>query len=177
MLASEPEGPRGHDKAENISGRKLSGCGYEGRWSERMSKKGDDQRKPLKGRRPKVSECMSVGRDSKLLNLGSLTRLYGMCCLAAYWAKCEQQRGGAVNANERETGDLLPSAVSLRYTTRELEGNGGRAGTGTRIEDEVEALGARNCEVGRGVATRSRRDGDVNATRGSRTSRVVDEAR
>ena len=79
--------------------------------------------------------------------------------------------------NERETGDLLLSAVSLRYTTRELEGNGGRVGTGKRIEDDVEALGARNREVGRGVATRSRRDGDGNATRGSRTSRVVDEAR
>jgi len=66
-----------------------------------------------------------------------------------------------VNANERETGDLLPSAVSLRYTTRELEENGGRAVTGTRIEDDVEALGARNCEVGRGgcdeVETRWRR--------------------
>ena len=24
-------------------------------------------------------------------------------CLAAYWAKCERHRGGAVNANERET--------------------------------------------------------------------------
>ena len=50
---------------------------------------------------------------------------------------------GAANANERETGDLVLSAVSLRYTTRELEGDGGRAGTGTRIEDDVEALGAR----------------------------------
>ena len=98
-------------------------------------------------------------------------------CSAAYWAECERQRGGAANANERETGDLRLSAVSLHYTTRELEENGGRAVTGTRIEDDVEALGARNCEVGRGVATRSRRDGDVNATRGSRTSRVVDEAR
>jgi len=55
----------GHDKAENISGRKLSGHGYVGQWSEQMSKKGDDQRKPLKGRRPKVSERMSVGRDFK----------------------------------------------------------------------------------------------------------------
>ena len=95
-------------------------------------------------------------------------------CSAAYWAECERHRGGAVNANERETGDLLPSAVSLHYTTRELEENRGRAVTGTRIKDDVEALGARNCEVGRGVATRSRRDGDVNTTRGSRTSRVVD---
>ena len=52
--------------------------------------------------------------------------------------------------NERETGDLLPSAVSLRYTTRGLEENGGRSVTGTRVEDNVEALGARNREVGRG---------------------------
>jgi len=55
----------GRDKAENISGRKLSVRGYEGQWSERMSKKGDDQRKPLKGRRLKVNEHMSVGRDFK----------------------------------------------------------------------------------------------------------------
>jgi len=45
-------------------------------------------------------------------------------CSAAYWAECERHRGGAVNVNERETGDLLPSAVSLRYTARELEENG-----------------------------------------------------
>jgi len=32
-------------------------------------------------------------------------------CSAAYWAECERHRGGAVNVNERETGDLLPSAV------------------------------------------------------------------
>ena len=38
-------------------------------------------------------------------------------CSAAYWAECEQHRGGAVNVNERATGDLLPSAVNLRYTT------------------------------------------------------------
>jgi len=55
----------GCDKAENISGRKSLVRGYEGRWSERMSKKGDDQRKPLKGQRPKVSERMSVGSDFK----------------------------------------------------------------------------------------------------------------
>ena len=46
--------------------------------------------------------------------------------------------------------------------------NGGRAVTGTRVEDDVEALGARNCEVERGVGTRLGRDGDVNATRGLR---------
>jgi len=63
-------------------------------------------------------------------------------CSAGYWAECERHRGGAANANKRETGDLLLSAVSLRYTTRELEENGGRAVTGTRIEDDVEALGA-----------------------------------
>jgi len=50
--------------------------------------------------------------------------LLGRRCSAAYWAECERHRGGAANANERETGDLLPSAVSLRYTTRELEENG-----------------------------------------------------
>jgi len=98
-------------------------------------------------------------------------------CSAAYWAECEQHRGGAANANERETRDLLPLAVSLRYTTRELEENWGRAVTGTRVEDNVEVLGAQNCEVGRRVTTRSRQDGDLNTTRGSRTSRVVDEAR
>ena len=63
--------------------------------------------------------------------------------------------------NERETGDLLPSAVSLRYTTRELEGNGGRAGTGTRIEDDIEALGGSKLRSRKGgrdeVETRRRR--------------------
>jgi len=82
-------------------------------------------------------------------------------CSAAYWAKCERHRGGAANANKRETGDLLPSAVSLRYTMRGLEENRGRSVTSMRVEDDVEALGARNCEVGRGgrdeVETRRRR--------------------
>jgi len=90
-------------------------------------------------------------------------------CSAAYWAECERHRGGVANANERETGDLLPSAVNLHYTTRGLEENGGRLVTGTSVEDDVEALGARNRKVRRGVVMRLRQDGDVNATRGLRT--------
>jgi len=64
------------------------------------------------------------------------------------------------NTNERETRDLLPSAVSLHYTTRGLEENGGRSVTGTRVEDDVEALGAQDRKVRRGgcdeVETRPR---------------------
>ena len=55
-----------------------------------------------------------------------------------------------MNVNERETGDLLLSAVNLCYTTRGLEENRGRLVTGTSVEDDVEALGARNREVGGG---------------------------
>ena len=54
-------------------------------------------------------------------------------CLAAYWAECERHRGGAANANERETGDLLPSAVNLRYTTQGLEENVLNSGSSTRL--------------------------------------------
>ena len=58
--------------------------------------------------------------------------------------------GDAANANERETGDLLPSVVNLCYTTRGLKGNGGRSVTSTSVEEDIEALGARSRETGAG---------------------------
>ena len=66
-------------------------------------------------------------------------------CSAAYWAECERHRGGAVNANERETGDLLPSAVSLRYTTRGLEEKRGESGD--RREGRRRRRGARGSKL------------------------------
>ena len=72
-------------------------------------------------------------------------------CSAAYWAECERHRGGVVNVNERETGDLLPSAVSLRYTTRGLEEKQGESG------DRHE--GRRRCRGARGSKLRIRKGG------------------
>jgi len=74
------------------------------------------------------TECWSFAVDDICGVLG--VQAGGICaeetyCSAAYWAECERHRGGAANANERETGDLLPSAVSLHYTARGLGENGG----------------------------------------------------
>jgi len=82
--------------------------------------------------------------------LGSLTTLRTRSgsagrCSAAYWAECERHRGGAANANERETGDLLPSAVSLRYTTRGLEEKWGESGD--RHEGRRRRRGARGSKL------------------------------